>query len=270
MKFLNPVTLIALAVAAGATTPVPSGGIGSAIWSTTTNGPLYWSGSAWVVTADFIGPASSTDNAIVRFNGTGGKTGQNSAATVSDDGVIRSATNSGANAVSVPLVNFITLGSNYTLTSTTSKQKLFNTTTNGRLTLPTGLYRFDSHLLITTMSANSGNAAFSVDGAGSTAGITVVAQDSYGAEGTAAGILTPLTLSGSGSNTADTAASAITAATSVAMRVRWSGLFKVTSAGTIVPNIALVTAAAAVVLAASWFTVEKIGENGDSYLGAWT
>jgi hypothetical protein len=35
-------------------------------------------------TGDFSGPASSTDNAIVRFDGTGGKTGQNSGVTVDD------------------------------------------------------------------------------------------------------------------------------------------------------------------------------------------
>jgi hypothetical protein len=37
---------------------------------------------------DFSGPSSSTDNAIVRFNGTGGKTGQDSSATVDDNGTI--------------------------------------------------------------------------------------------------------------------------------------------------------------------------------------
>src|SRR5687768_6202103 len=35
---------------------------------------------------DVIGPASSTDNAVARFDGTGGKTLQNSAITVSDTG----------------------------------------------------------------------------------------------------------------------------------------------------------------------------------------
>ena len=40
---------------------------------------------------DVTGPASSTDNAIARFNGTGGKTLQDSAATVSDLGVIGAA-----------------------------------------------------------------------------------------------------------------------------------------------------------------------------------
>src|SRR5688572_2811508 len=37
---------------------------------------------------DVIGPASSTDNAIVRFDGVGGKTLQNSAATIDDSGSV--------------------------------------------------------------------------------------------------------------------------------------------------------------------------------------
>jgi len=43
------------------------------IWVTATGGA-----------GDFNGPASSTDNAIVRFDGAGGKTGQNSAVTIAD------------------------------------------------------------------------------------------------------------------------------------------------------------------------------------------
>ena len=33
---------------------------------------------------DFSGPGSSTDNAVIRFDGTGGKTGQNSGVTIDD------------------------------------------------------------------------------------------------------------------------------------------------------------------------------------------
>lgn len=51
------------------------GAAANPIWVTATGGA-----------GDFNGPASSTDNAIVRFDGTGGKTGQNSAITVGDAG----------------------------------------------------------------------------------------------------------------------------------------------------------------------------------------
>ncbi len=42
-------------------------------------------------TGDFTGPASSTDNAVVRFNGTGGKTGQDSVVLIGDTGAITGA-----------------------------------------------------------------------------------------------------------------------------------------------------------------------------------
>lgn len=54
-------------------------------------GALYWfNGATWVLivspTADVQGPASSTDEALVRFNGTTGKLLQNSVAILSDVG----------------------------------------------------------------------------------------------------------------------------------------------------------------------------------------
>ena len=63
---------------------------------------------------DFVGPGSSTDNAIVRFDGTGGKTGQNSVVTVSDTGAIAGTTDitpssSGAGSVgstTLPYANY--------------------------------------------------------------------------------------------------------------------------------------------------------------------
>lgn len=51
---------------------------------------------------------------------------------------------------------------------------------------------------------------------------------------------------------------------------RLSGMFKVTAAGTIIPSVALQTAAAALVKAGSWFRIAKIGENADNAIGAWT
>lgn len=47
-----------------------------------------WINEAAAGGGDFSGPASSTDNAIVRFDGTGGKTGQNSGVTISDTNVV--------------------------------------------------------------------------------------------------------------------------------------------------------------------------------------
>jgi len=51
---------------------------------------VVWNGTDFVVTAtgDIVGPASSTDNAITRFDSTTGKLVQNSLVTVADDGAI--------------------------------------------------------------------------------------------------------------------------------------------------------------------------------------
>ncbi len=67
-------------------------GLGDTAISSPTNGQsLIYNGTAWVNqagsgTGDVVGPASATDNAITRFDGTTGKTIQNSAATLDDNG----------------------------------------------------------------------------------------------------------------------------------------------------------------------------------------
>jgi hypothetical protein len=66
---------------------------GALYFNSTSNQMFAWSGSAWVAagstgSGDVLGPASSTDNAIARFDGTTGKIVQNSAVTISDAGGI--------------------------------------------------------------------------------------------------------------------------------------------------------------------------------------
>lgn len=214
-----------------------------------------------------IGPASATDNAITRFDATTGALIQNSAATVSDDGIIRSATNSGANAVAAPLMNWAMLTADYTLTSTTSEQKAFNTTTDGALTLPDGIYTFDCWLYVTGMSATSGNLAFDPIGGG-TASTDRWGQSSYGADSSSP--LAAGTRTGSGSVTQQTPASAATAGVGTGLAMSFTGMFRISTGGTIIPSVSLVTAAAAVVKAGSWFQISKIGESSETSLGAWT
>ena len=62
---------------------------GMIIYNTTTTQLEAYENGAWGAfgggTGDFSGPASSTDEAIVRFDGTGGKTGQDSGITIDDN-----------------------------------------------------------------------------------------------------------------------------------------------------------------------------------------
>ena len=218
-------------------------------------------------TAGVLGPASATDNAIARYDATTGKLIQNSAATVGDDGAIRSATDSGANAVTVPLCNWVMQTADRTLNNSAAEQKAFNTTTNGTLTLPTGVYEFDAFLYLTTMAATSGNLAFDPVGAGT------AVTDRWGQYATGIDNTTPLAAgaqTGSAAVTQQTVASAVTAATGTGAILRASGMFRVSTGGTIIPSVTLVTAAAAVMKAGSWFRIKKVGESSETFVGAWT
>lgn len=73
MRFQNPITLNSLAIANGATTPVPGGGAGSMAWSTTVNGTVTWNGTAW-----FDEAAMGGSTGAIQFNNStvlGGSTG---------------------------------------------------------------------------------------------------------------------------------------------------------------------------------------------------
>jgi hypothetical protein len=214
-----------------------------------------------------VGPASATDNAIARYNLTTGKLVQDSAATVSDDGIIRSSTNSAANPVSVPLCNWLMLTADYTLTNTTSEQKLFDSPANGTLTLPSGVYEFEAFIYITTMSASSGNAAFDPIGAGT----AVADRFGYHISGSDnSGPLNSATRTGSSSVTQQSQASMLSAGVGVAMTAHIAGMFRISTGGTIIPSVSLVDAAAAVSKAGQYFKIKKVGETGETYVGAWT
>lgn len=162
---------------------------------------------------------------------------------------------------------FIRQAADVTLTSSASQQKLFNATTNGRLTLATGTYLFDAQLSLTTMSATSGNAAFSVKGGG-TATLADVLYHVVGADGNTA---TAATQTGSTTiaTTGTSVASAVTAGTGTSAQMHIKGTFEVTGAGTVIPSITLVTANAAVLLAGSYFRCQRIGAAGLTSSGAW-
>ena len=71
------------------------------------SGKAYTVAGSAIASGDFSGPGSSTDNALVRFDGTGGKTGQNSGLIVDD-----SINVSGANSITMADSKEIIFGSN--------------------------------------------------------------------------------------------------------------------------------------------------------------
>lgn len=181
---------------------------------------------------------------------------------------IRAHNNAAANDCSVPLVNYLYQNADYTLSNVATEQKIFNQTTNGTLTLPTGFYRFKTFFFLTTMSATSGSAGFDPIGAG-TAVCSDFAYDSYGLDNSTQPNAV-LAISGVGSVTQQSGANIVLAGTGTGMRVSIQGVFRIDTAGTIIPSLTLVTAAAAVLKAGSHFIIEKIGEASENTVGAWT
>lgn len=162
----------------------------------------------------------------------------------------------------------IRLDATFTLTSNTNAQKIFNTPTNGTVTLPVGSYTFDAFICVDTMSATSGNAAFSLAG---TAVLGSILQGVIGIDGAKATAGAAASASWSGTAAVPAAAtSAVLAGTATEMMVFWRGSFKITTAGTIIPSIQLITANAAVVRAGSWFTIRRLGAQTATSFGPWT
>ena len=163
--------------------------------------------------------------------------------------------------------NLVVLDTAYTLTSTTTAQKLFNNSTNGALTLATGWYRFNAVIGITGLSATTGNGQFQILGGG-TATLGGVLYDVVGVDGASG---TAGNKTGSWSVTSSSAASAVTGGTATALVFNINGTFEVTATGTIIPSIALVTAAAGSVVVGSFFECTRVGAQGANVtIGSWS
>lgn len=160
------------------------------------------------------------------------------------------------------------LSADYTLTSTTATQKLFNATTNGALTLDVGVYEFVVQMQVSSMSNTTGNLSFTVLGAGTATINTNALIYSSGADG---GATNAIALSGTVRTGVVTGAPFASGGTSPSFTGYAHGMFRVTAAGTIIPSVALTTAAAAVVTAGTHFTVKRRSTiSTDTFAGAWT
>ena len=162
---------------------------------------------------------------------------------------------------------FNRLSGTYVLTSTVSAQKLFNWSTNGAVQLEAGIWEFECLFTITGLSATSGNTQFQLVGAGT----AVVDSVSY--HGVGIDNATPTNAGaqgGSFSYAANSAASIITAGTGTGVGAFVRGVFRVTTAGTIVPSVALVTAAAGTVAAGGYFRARRLFDSQTIAQGNWT
>lgn len=257
---------------------------------------------------DVVGPASATDNAVTRYDGTTGELIQDSGAILADDGLLTLASGGGlvlpngstsraplkigvggsllttpevgafeadancfygctdeGNRGVLPIVHILRQESTYTLANQTGTQQLFNAATNGRLTLEVGVYEFRIRAAFTSMSGTSGNATFSLAGTATLGSILWFGMGRDAASDAATG-----TWSGSYSTDSTlVTAPLFTAATQTTLIAILEGTFEVTGAGTWQPNIALQTAAAAVVSAGSYCKVWRMGSTALASVGQW-
>ncbi len=159
---------------------------------------------------------------------------------------------------------FIALGSAYTLVSQTGAQKLFNSSTNGALTVRAGTrYFFECHYALTAMSATSGTFGFNILGAGTA---TLTSQDwrSTAIKGALATAGTALTAFNTAANTALTGNNTTTTGHAFI-----NGQILVNAAGTIIPSVSLSVAAAAIVSSGSYFRIWPAGGSNTTQ-GDWS
>lgn len=153
--------------------------------------------------------------------------------------------------------------STYTLTSQTAAQKLFNATTNGQVTLTAGTYGFDCFFSLSSMSASSGSFGFALGGTA-----TVTQSFRAAAQKGTATLSTATATQVTYNTTANTALA--TASTNTVGYAQIDGILVVTVGGTLIPQVSLGVASAAVVGVGSYFRIRPYGSSSVSFVGNWS
>jgi hypothetical protein len=162
---------------------------------------------------------------------------------------------------------FITLTANYTTSTGTggTLKQLFNTPTSGTLTVAGNTtYFFECMFRLTSMSSTSGSFDF---GLGGTATLSSVLYTAL-ANKTATSVQTAMNITLGTAATGTTLISTNNTTTTGYAMIR--GKIAVTTAGTIIPQFALSTAAAAVVNTGSYFRLVPVGSNSVNSVGNWS
>jgi hypothetical protein len=162
----------------------------------------------------------------------------------------------------LPAAQIISLTSNFTLASQTAAQPMFNATTNGRVTLAGNTtYRFRCAFALGSMSATSGSFGFALGGTA-----TISSQAWYG-------VATKTALGGSATSQMswNTAAQTTltTGGTAVGGNAQIEGTIRITTGGTLIPQVSLTQAAAAIVQAGAFFEIWPIGSDTVTNVGNW-
>ena len=166
----------------------------------------------------------------------------------------------------IPTEQWVVLTSTNTLTSQTGVQPIFDGgggPTNGSVTLPVGTYQFECVYALTAMSATSGSFGFALGGA---------ATKTYSYDSTASKAGTAATTAQAGFKLFSSAAATalVTASTGTVGSAVIKGIIRVTVAGTVIPQVSLTVASAAIVSANSYFRVSPIGNATVATVGNWS
>ena len=231
------------------TTPLTTSGSGSSVLTSgaTLTGPTLAAGTA----------------SVAPYHMTAGVNLTIAAAGANEfDGIVFYATaQAGARQV-ISAEQFVMLSAAYTLTSTTAAQKLFNASTNGALTLAVGTYKFECAFSLSGMSASTGRFGFALGGTATfTQGWSAEAIKNSSLNGGATASTTYNTV-------ANTAISASNTATTGWARIL--GTIRVTTAGTLIPQVSLSNAIAATVGANSFFRAWPVGSATVTNVGNWS
>lgn len=158
---------------------------------------------------------------------------------------------------------FCTLTSTYTLTSQTAAQKLFNATSSGAVTVEASTtYFFECFYTLSAMSSTSGSFGFALGGS---ATLTAQLWETEGNKATLAAAASAQNTVNIASNTA-----IVTATTATVGWAKIWGKVRVNAAGTLIPQVSLGQAAAAIVGVDSYFRIWPVGAATVTNVGDWS
>jgi hypothetical protein len=158
----------------------------------------------------------------------------------------------------------------HTLASQTAAQPLFDITTNAQVTLVAGTYEFECQFSLSSMSGTAGTFGFALGG-GATFTQYWWALARKAAFTNTAGAVTLATAVTTTYNTAaNTNLTDTTSSTATTAFARVHGVVIVSVGGTLIPQVSLTQAAAAVVGIGSFFKIRALGGAAATSSGNWS
>jgi len=165
---------------------------------------------------------------------------------------------------------YLVLQATNTLTSQTAAQALFDVTGSGQVTLVAGTYEFECQFSLSSMSGTAGTFGFALGG-GATFTQYWWALARKAAFTNTAGAVTLATAVTTTYNTAaNTTLTDTTSSTGTTAFARIHGVVIVSVGGTLIPQVSLTQAAAAVVGIGSFFKIRALGGAAATSSGNWS